>query len=147
VGPHGALPVRPIPAIAHVELERLPFDAEAELSAHKVEGRSGQRSPFCQGSDRSYCPVVVVLEKSALAGIVEPACRKLDTPLLAARDYSSATPFYEVAKEWICPGLEEDQDAVVLHLGDHDASGLDMTREGIGCRYTPGRAWMCGVWR
>jgi hypothetical protein len=35
--------------------------------------------------------VVVVLEKAALAGVVEPACKHLDTPLLAARGYSSAT--------------------------------------------------------
>jgi hypothetical protein len=34
--------------------------------------------------------VVVVLEKAALAGIIEPVCKDLDTPLLAARGYSSA---------------------------------------------------------
>jgi hypothetical protein len=73
--------------------------------------------------------VVVVLEKAALAGIVEPVCKDLDTPLLAAIGYSSATLFYEVAKEWICSALEAGQDAVVLHLGDHDPSGLDMTRD------------------
>jgi hypothetical protein len=73
--------------------------------------------------------VVVVLEKAALAGIVEPVCKDLDTPLLAAIGYSSATLFYEVAKEWICSALEAGQDVVVLHLGDHDPSGLDMTRD------------------
>jgi hypothetical protein len=73
--------------------------------------------------------VVVVLEKAALAGIVHPACKDLDTPLLAARGYSSATLFYEIAKERICPALEAGQDVVVLHLGDHDPSGLDMTRD------------------
>jgi hypothetical protein len=49
--------------------------------------------------------------------------------LLAARGYSSATLFYEIAKERICPALEHGQDVVVLHLGDHDPSGLDMTRD------------------
>jgi hypothetical protein len=73
--------------------------------------------------------VVVVLEKAALAGVVEPACKHLDTPLLAARGYSSATLFYEIAKGRICPALEDRQDVVVLHLGDHDPSGLDMTRD------------------
>lgn len=73
--------------------------------------------------------MIVVLEKSALAGILEPACRDLDTSLLAARGYSSATLFYEIAKERICPALENDQSVVVLHLGDHDPSGLDMTRD------------------
>ena len=43
--------------------------------------------------------------------------------------YSSATLFYEIAKERIRPALEHGQGAVVLHLGDHDPSGLDMTRD------------------
>ena len=73
--------------------------------------------------------VVVVLEKAALAGIVDPVCKDLDTPLLAARGYSSATLFYEIAKERICPALENGQEVIVLHLGDHDPSGLDMTRD------------------
>jgi hypothetical protein len=46
---------------------------------------------------------------------------------LAARGYSSATLFYEIAKERICPALEHGQDVAVLHLGDHDPGGLDMT--------------------
>jgi hypothetical protein len=33
------------------------------------------------------------------------------------------------SKEWICSALEAGQDVVVLHLGDHDPSGLDMTRD------------------
>lgn len=37
--------------------------------------------------------------------------------------------FYEIAKERICSALETGQDVVVLHLGDHDPSGLDMTRD------------------
>jgi hypothetical protein len=49
--------------------------------------------------------------------------------LLAAPGYSSATLFYEIAKVRICSALEAGQDAVVLHLGDHDPSGLDMTRD------------------
>ena len=73
--------------------------------------------------------VVVVLEKAALAGIVDTVCKDLDTPLLAARGYSSATLFYEIAKERIRPALEHGQGVVVLHLGDHDPSGLDMTRD------------------
>jgi hypothetical protein len=73
--------------------------------------------------------VVVVLEKAALSGIVDPVCSALDTPLLAAIGYSSTTIFFEVAKDWICKALQAGKDAVVLHLGDHDPSGLDMTRD------------------
>jgi hypothetical protein len=37
--------------------------------------------------------------------------------------------FYEIAKGRICSALEIGQDVVILHLGDHDPSGLDMTRD------------------
>jgi len=73
--------------------------------------------------------VIVVLEKAALAGILEPVCARLDTPFLAAKGYSSTTIFYDIAKEWITLALEENKKVVVLHLGDHDPSGLDMTRD------------------
>lgn len=73
--------------------------------------------------------VIVVLEKSALAGILESVCFELDTPLLAARGYSSATLFYEIARKQIVPTLERGQGVTVLHLGDHDPSGIDMTRD------------------
>jgi hypothetical protein len=117
------------------------FDWDAiEDRGRKVVMRSCWRSPaeILEAAASSYhedrwelqdARVVVVLEKAALAGIVEPTCEELNTPLLAARGYSSATLFYEVAKEWICPTLEAGQDEVVVHLGDHDPSGLDMTRD------------------
>lgn len=118
------------------------FDWDAiEDRGREVVMRPCWRSPaeILETAARSYhedrwelqdTRVIVVLEKAALAGIVEPVCNELDTPLLAARGYSSATLFYEIAKERICPALDGDGQAVViLHLGDHDPSGLDMTRD------------------
>jgi hypothetical protein len=73
--------------------------------------------------------VWVVVEKEALAGVLEGVCHELDVPLLAARGYPSGTVLREFAVEQIMPSLDAQQDALILHLGDHDPSGLDMTRD------------------
>jgi hypothetical protein len=39
------------------------------------------------------------------------------------------TVLYELAVNEIIPAIDEAQQVVVLHLGDHDPSGIDMTRD------------------
>lgn len=73
--------------------------------------------------------VFVIIEKDALVGILENVCRSLDVPILAARGYPSVTVLREFAEAQILPAMSEEQDVVVLHLGDHDPSGIDMTRD------------------
>lgn len=70
--------------------------------------------------------VFVMVEKEALAGVLEPVCNEWDVPLLPARGYPSATTLREFAKQRI---LNSRQQIVVLHLGDHDPSGMDMSRD------------------
>ena len=72
--------------------------------------------------------VFVIIEKEALVGVLTPTCNKLDTPILAARGYPSCTVLRDFAIEDILPSVDE-QDITVLHLGDHDPSGIDMTRD------------------
>lgn len=72
--------------------------------------------------------VFVIIEKEALVGVLEPTCRQFDVPLLAARGYPSCTVLREFAIEDILPTVDE-QEITVLHLGDHDPSGIDMTRD------------------
>lgn len=73
--------------------------------------------------------VFVIVEKEALVGVLDPACRKYDVPLLAARGYPSSSVMREFAVERVTPALERGQNVIVLHLGDHDPSGIDMTRD------------------
>lgn len=73
--------------------------------------------------------VFVIVEKEALVGVLDPACRKYDVPLLAARGYPSSSVMREFAIDRVQGALEEGKDVVVLHLGDHDPSGIDMTRD------------------
>lgn len=70
----------------------------------------------------------VWIEKDALVGVIEPTCRKWRVPWFACRGYVSQSAQYEAAKrfrEHLANGLA----VTVFHLGDHDPSGLDMTRE------------------
>lgn len=72
--------------------------------------------------------VFVIIEKEALVGVLSPTCQALDVPILAARGYPSCTVLREFALEDIIPFADE-QDLTVLHLGDHDPSGIDMSRD------------------
>jgi len=68
----------------------------------------------------------VIVEKEALAGVLEVICRQYDIPLLPARGYASASTLREFAKKRI---MGASQYIVILHLGDHDPSGIDMSRD------------------
>lgn len=76
--------------------------------------------------DAQYNRVFAIVEKEALAGVLDRVCKSWSVPLLPARGYPSATTLRELAKERI---LGSDQNIVVLHLGDHDPSGIDMSRD------------------
>jgi hypothetical protein len=71
----------------------------------------------------------VIIEKAALAGVLESVCREWDVPLLAARGYPSVSIVREMALEHVVPAIEAGQEVTILHLGDHDPSGIDMTRD------------------
>ncbi len=70
--------------------------------------------------------IIGVVEKEALAGIFKHIFDKWDIPLLPARGYPSATALRDMAKDRI---MGASQEIVVLHFGDHDPSGLDMSRD------------------
>lgn len=73
--------------------------------------------------------VFVIVEKEALAGVLQRASHAYDVPLLAARGYPSGTVLREFCVADIMDALAENQDVTILHLGDHDPSGIDMTRD------------------
>lgn len=73
--------------------------------------------------------VFVIVEKEALVGVLNRVCHRYDTPLLAARGYPSSTVLREFALSDIRPAMLENQRGLILHLGDHDPSGIDMTRD------------------
>lgn len=68
------------------------------------------------------------VEKEALAGIVERTAHELDVPYIACRGYMSASEMWAAGQRF-ARYYESGQTPVVLHLGDHDPSGIDMSRD------------------
>jgi hypothetical protein len=72
--------------------------------------------------------VEVWVEKEALGNVIAKACAPTDTPYLACKGYLSASEAWRAGRR-----LRErrhcGQQPVIIHLGDHDPSGLDMTRD------------------
>jgi len=75
------------------------------------------------------CRVFCIVEKEALTGVLQPVCGDMDIPLLADRGYPSVSVLRAFAVERIIPAINEGQHVIILHLGDHDPSGMDMSRD------------------
>ena len=71
--------------------------------------------------------VEVWVEKDALIGIVSQICRKLDVPHFSCRGYTSQSEMWAAAQRFISQDHRESR--TIIHLGDHDPSGIDMTRD------------------
>lgn len=77
---------------------------------------------------QKYRPEVWI-EKDALVGVIEGVCRREDVPYFSCRGYTSQSEMWVGAmrlKEW---AEDHDQTPIIFHLGDHDPSGRDMTRD------------------
>lgn len=73
--------------------------------------------------------VEVWIEKDALVGVIEDVCEELDVPYFSCRGYTSQSEMWGAAMRIINRKKHEQQNTVILHLGDHDPSGIDMTRD------------------
>jgi len=104
-------------------LRRLPhWETPAEI----VKSAANQyRRDLWEGQSR-YCEVWV--EKDALIGIVEQAAENLDCPCFSCRGYTSQSEMWSAAMRFI-DKADNGRDCVLIHLGDHDPSGIDMTRD------------------
>lgn len=72
--------------------------------------------------------VELMVEKQALEGVLEPVCKELDIPFTANKGYSSSSAMYEAGQRMKAK-LEDEREVHVIYLGDHDPSGIDMTRD------------------
>lgn len=75
--------------------------------------------------------VMVMVEKQALEGVLEPTCRDLDISFIANKGYSSSSTMYEIGRNLFYQTHKFHREAHVIYLGDHDPSGIDMTRDVI----------------
>lgn len=71
--------------------------------------------------------IEVWVEKEALVGVIERAAYKWRCPYFACRGYSSQSEQWRAGVRFknMCKPVK------IIHLGDHDPSGIDMTRDNI----------------
>jgi hypothetical protein len=68
-------------------------------------------------------------EKDALMGVFERIAGELRVPFFSCRGYTSDSEVWSAARRLRQQSIMYDKEIVVLHFGDHDPSGLDMTRD------------------
>ena len=89
-------------------------DAISQYRVDRWEGQSYHVELWC--------------EKDALTEILERVANRFHVRYLANRGYSSSTAMYDAAKR-LERAHRDGRRLVVLYLGDHDPSGIDMTRD------------------
>jgi len=72
--------------------------------------------------------IEVWVEKDAAIGVVEGVCSANSVPYFSCRGYTSMSEMHEAAQR-IRWHIEAGSQVTILHVGDHDPSGLDMTRD------------------
>lgn len=81
-------------------------------------------------NDQPYY-VEVWVEKEALAGVIERACQPFDVPWFCCRGYTSQSEMHDAALRLLRKQRSgfTPRKLKIIHLGDHDPSGMDMTRD------------------
>ncbi len=76
-----------------------------------------------EGQDRH---VQVWVEKEALANVISRAASAWDVDYFPCKGYMSSSSIWEMGRRMLLSGCDN---WIVIHLGDHDPSGIDMTRD------------------
>ncbi len=72
----------------------------------------------------NYCEVWI--EKDALVGVIESVCNQWRVPYFACRGYNSQSEQWRAGVR-LADKIAEGKKVTILHLGDHDPSGMHMT--------------------
>jgi len=72
--------------------------------------------------------IEVWIEKEALSGVFERVCNQERVPFFCCRGYTSQSEMWSAAVR-LQRHADGGQAPIILHFGDHDPSGIDMTRD------------------
>ncbi len=78
--------------------------------------------------DRQPARPEVWIEKDALVDVIARPCERLNVSYFSCRGYVSQSAMWKAACR-LKKHEERGQATIVFHLGDHDPSGIDMTRD------------------
>jgi hypothetical protein len=77
--------------------------------------------------NQKYRPEVWI-EKDALVGVISGICQNYDVPYFSCRGYVSQSAMWRTSQR-LKENHQNNQTTLIIHLGDHDPSGIDMTRD------------------
>lgn len=103
------------------------WDDEAEVIQYAADG-DGHFGFRTDRWARQPVRMEVWIEKEALAGVFERICDDLHVPFFACRGYPSQSSVWRASRR-LRRHMAGHQNVVVLHFGDHDPSGMDMTND------------------
>ena len=83
------------------------------------------RLPRWQNQDKY---VELFTEKDTMYSRLAPLTQKYHIPLCINRGYASSSVIYDLSKRLI-EKLEDGKEVILLYVGDHDPSGLDMIKD------------------
>jgi hypothetical protein len=72
--------------------------------------------------------IEVWVEKDALSGVLRRVTEKYHIHLIVNKGYGSCSSMYD-ASQRILRAMKNNKQCFILYLGDHDPSGMDMTRD------------------
>lgn len=78
--------------------------------------------------ERQNAYVEVWVEKDALSSVIERPARRYRVPYMPCKGYLSASEAWRSGRRFR-EMLAKGRRCVVIHLGDHDPSGIDMSRD------------------
>lgn len=73
--------------------------------------------------------IELMVEKQALQSVILPICKRHHLPFMANKGYNSVSALYEAGQRYSEKHHEDGKDVHVIYLGDHDPSGIDMSRD------------------
>ena len=94
------------------------FDSPSDWAEAVLHSARSYRLDRQQGQDRR---LVVWCEAAGMVPQLERVAKEFSVPVLCSGGFDSVTAKHSVAVEWASMG-----DVTVLHLGDHDPSGVHM---------------------
>lgn len=91
-----------------------------------------QQFRFDKWEDQTF-RVEVWIEKDALVGVIEDVCNELRVPYFSCRGYTSQSEMWAAGQRLLryrqpAKGKKK-QTPLILHFGDHDPGGIDMSRD------------------
>lgn len=109
--------------------DRTRWLAELEHFEHEqqVFDKAWQEFEMDMWVNQPYRPEVWI-EKDALVGMIKPVCQEHDVPYFSCRGYTSLSEMWRASLR-LRRHAVNGQTPYIIHFGDHDPSGIDMSRD------------------